>query len=130
VAVLDPDLPAHLLGAEDVPVKRSSEILDLFMPWTGLVVGVLALSIAHQFGSDGMFDDCISTSPGPLLIVSALMIAATLAGSFASWTVYRKGAEAPARKVIAVISIGTSAIFVLAMLLPMIAALVIPPCFQ
>jgi hypothetical protein len=58
------------------------------------------------------------------------MIAAALAGGFASWTVFRKDAEPPARKVIAAISLGTSAFFILAMLLPVIAALVIPPCFQ
>lgn len=111
-------------------MKRSSEFVDLFMPWTGLVVGVVALSIAHQFGSDGMFDNCAATGPGPLMVVSALMIAAALAGAFASWTVFRKEAEPPARKVIAAISLGTSAFFILAMLLPIVAALVIPPCFQ
>jgi len=111
-------------------VKATSAIADLFMPWAGLVLGVLALSVAHQFGSDGMFDSCVTFAPGPLLLVSALMIVVALAGCFASWTVFRKEAEPPARKVIAFISIGSSAFFTVAMLLPMVAALVIPPCFQ
>ncbi len=111
-------------------MKRSSKLVDLLMPWAGLITGVLALSVAHQFGSDGVFDDCLAFSPGPLLTVSAVMVAATLAGGFASWLVFRNDAEAPARKVVAVISLGASALFVLAMILPMIAAVVIPPCFQ
>jgi hypothetical protein len=109
-------------------VKR--EAVDLMMPWAGLVIGVVALGVAHQFGSDGTFDHCLSISPGPLLGVSALAIAATLAGAFASWTVFRNDSEAPARKVVAVISIGSATFFVVAMILPIIAALVIPPCFQ
>lgn len=111
-------------------MKRSREILDLFVPWVGLIVGVTALSIAHQYGSDGMFDDCMATGRGPLFVVSILAIAATIAGAVVSWRVYNKPAEAPSRKVIAVISVGASALFVLAITLAVIAALLIPPCFQ
>jgi enoyl-[acyl-carrier-protein] reductase (NADH) len=111
-----------------VPVRR--EAVDLAMPWAGLVVGVIAFGVAHQFGSDGTFAHCLSISPGPLLTVSALAIVATIAGAFASWTVFRNEAEAPARKVVAIISIGSAAFFVLAMILPIVAALVIPRCFQ
>jgi CHASE2 domain-containing sensor protein len=111
-------------------MKRSSEFADLFMPWAGLVTGVVALGIAHQFGSDGVFDHCLSVSPVPLIGVCLLAIAATFAGGFASWRILRSDSEAPARKVIAVVSVGSAALFVLAMILPIIAALVIPPCFQ
>lgn len=111
-------------------MKRSKELADLIMPWTGLVLGFVALAIAHQFGSDGTFDHCDSVSPGPLLVVSVVAIAAALAGAFLSWTVFRKEAESPARKIIAVISIGSSGFFILAMIFPVVAALVIPPCYQ
>jgi hypothetical protein len=111
-------------------MSRSGELADLFMPWAGLVTGVLAAGIDHQFGSQGVFDDCLAVSPVPLLIVSLLAIAATLGGAFLSWRVFRKRAEAPARKVVAAVSVGSSALFVFAIILPMIAALMIPPCFQ
>ncbi len=111
-------------------MKRSSEIADLAMPWAGLVIGLAALIIAHQFGSDGMFDHCLSVSPGPLLVISALAILATIGGAFLSWRVFNKDAEGQARKVIAAVSVGASALFLYAMILPMIASLVIPPCFQ
>ena len=111
-------------------MKRPEEARGLLAPWAGLMTGVVALSIAHQFGSDGTFDDCLAVSPVPLMIVSVLMICATLAGAFVSWRVFRKEADAPARKVVASISIGASVFFVLAMILPMIAALMFPPCFQ
>ena len=105
-------------------------IADLMMPWAGLTIGVVAIAVAHQFGSDGMFDHCIAVSPGPLLIVSALAILATVGGAFASWRVFRKNEEAPARKIIALVSVGSAGFFIIAMILPIIAALLIPPCFQ
>lgn len=111
-------------------MKRSSEVADLLRPWAGLMVGLIALGIAHQYGSDGIFDDCAAISPGPLLIVSTLAVAAAAGGAFLSWPVFSSDSEAPARKVVAAISIGTSALFILAMILPMVAAVVIPPCFQ
>ena len=111
-------------------MKRHSEVVDLFVPWSGLVIGLIALSVAHQFGSDGTFDHCRSISPIPLSIVSILAIAATVAGAFASWGVFSKEAETPTRKIIAAISMGTSAFFILAMIFPIIAAWVIPSCFQ
>lgn len=111
-------------------MKRSQEFADLTMPWTGLITGGIAFSIAHQFGSDGTFDHCESISPVPLIIVSLLAIASTVLGAFLSWTVFRKEAEPQARKVIAAISMGSAALFILAMIFPIIAALVIPPCYQ
>ena len=111
-------------------MKRSDEFADLMTPWAGLLIGMTALAISHQFGSDGTFDHCRSISPGPLLVVSLLAIAATFCGAFLSWTVFRKEAETQARKIIAAVSMGSSAFFILAMILPIVAALMIPPCFQ
>ena len=111
-------------------MKRSQQFIDLVLPWAGLAIGVAALSVAHQFGSDGTFDHCLSNSPEPVLLVAAIAILVTLGGAFASWTVFRDESEAPARKVVAVVSIGSALLFVLAMILPVIAALMIPPCFQ
>jgi CHASE2 domain-containing sensor protein len=111
-------------------VKRSSEFADLMMPWAGLLTAFVALAVAHQFGSEGMFDHCVSVSPVPLTIVSLLAIAAAVVGGLISWRVFRNESEAPARKVIAVISAGCALLFCIAMILPIIAAMVIPPCFQ
>jgi hypothetical protein len=110
-------------------VKRG-EFADLFMPWAGLATGVVAAGFAHQFGSEGVFQHCLSFSPGPLIAVSLIMVAATVVAGLTSWRVLRKDSEAPARKVVAVISVGSAALFVFAMIIPVIAAFMIPPCFQ
>jgi len=110
-------------------MKRSRQLVEGFAPWAGLVVGLIALAIVHQYGSEGVFNDCQAASPGPLLVVAFLGLLACAASAFASWRGMR-GSDSDSRRVIAVISIGSALLFVFAILLAMIAALVLPPCFQ
>ncbi len=111
-------------------MKRGGEIRALFMPWTGLVAAVIGGGLAHQYGSEGAFDNCRAISPVPLLIVSLLCLVLIAAGGLESWRVVRADSETPARKIVAVVSVGMIPLFVIAVLLPMVASLVLPPCFQ
>lgn len=106
------------------------ETRDLLMPWAGLVCGIVGAGIVHQFGSEGTFDRCDIISPVPLLIVAVLGFALTAAGGLASWSVLRADAETQVRKLVAIISLGMVGLFCFAILLPAIASLVLPPCFQ
>ena len=103
---------------------------EQFMPWAGLIAGTIAAGVAHQFGSDGSFDQCQVISPVPLLIVSAIGLVAAIAGLIASLRVVRDQSQGAARQVIAVVSVGAAALFAFAIILPMIASLVIPRCFE
>ena len=111
-------------------MKRRGEFTKQFMPWAGLATGILAAGVSHQFGAEGIFDDCAVISPIPILIVNALAIVVVAAGAFWSWPILRQDSETHARKVIAFISVGASALFFLAILLPTIASLIIPRCYQ
>jgi hypothetical protein len=108
--------------------SRWTRFKDAFAPWAGLAAGTVGAGFAHQTGSDGVFDECAS-SPGLVLVVCFIGIAITAAGAFASWGVYRTDTEGPARRLIATVSLGTAALLVLAMILPIIASLVIAPCY-
>jgi len=110
-------------------VKRDSSLKEAFMPWTGLAVGVLAAGFVHQFGSESTFDKCAVVAPGPILLVATVGLLICAVAGFVSWRSLR-GERDLARRVVAVISVGCAAVFGLAILLPMIAALVLPPCFQ
>ena len=109
-------------------MSRAHRILEGFLPWAGLVLGVLALAIVHQFGSDATFDDCLAASPGPVLLVGILGLVVCAVSGLASWRVTRRS-DSDARRVVGVISAGSAALFVFAILLAMIATLVLPPCF-
>ena len=111
-------------------MKRRGQFADSLLPWAGLGIGMIAAGVVHQFGSQGTFDHCRAISPIPLTIVALVgMIVTTVAGA-ASWRVLRGEDETPARKVVATVSVGSAALFVFSMILPAIASLVLPPCFQ
>ncbi len=111
-------------------MKPRERLADSLVPWAGLGVGIIAAAIVHQFGSQGTFDHCKPISPIPLIIVALVGIIVTTGAGVASWRVLRNGDETPARKVVATVSVGSAALFVFSMILPVIASLVLPPCFQ
>ena len=111
-------------------MKRSEGFRELFVPWAGLAVGLAAAGIAHQFGSEGAFDDCAAISPLPIILACLIGIAATAFAAFSSWRIVRDDKQGEARRVVAIVSVGAGALFVLSMVLPIIASLVLPPCFQ
>ena len=108
-------------------MSRARPLLDAMMPWAGLVVGIVGAGFVHQFGSEGVFNDCRAVSPAPLLIVALIGLLLCLAAGLASWRSVRS--DSGARRVIGVISAGSAALFAFAIILPMIAALLLPPCF-
>lgn len=107
-----------------------SGMCRLFQPWAGLIAAVLGAGIAHQFGSDGMFDDCQRVGPGPLQIVAIICMIVAFVGGWLSLPLLRSEAEGGARRVIAIISVGMAALAIFAIILPLIASLTLPPCFQ
>jgi uncharacterized membrane protein len=111
-------------------MKKGARVREQLMPWAGLVAGTLATGLAHQVGSDSVFNDCASASPVTVLIAALVGLAAVADGGLASWRVVKSRSEGPARRLVAIISVGVVALFVMAILLPLIASLVLPPCYR
>jgi hypothetical protein len=98
------------------------------MPWAGLVIGLIAAGFVHQFGSEGTFDHCETLAPAPAVIVAILGLVVTLAAGVLSW---RSGRTSDgARRVISTVSAGMALLFAFSIILPLIAASLIPSCFQ
>ena len=108
-------------------MSRRSAILSALMPWTGLLVGLPAFAFVHQFGSAGMFNDCSAVGSGPDWIVAIIGLVLCVFAGVASW---RSASEGEVRRVIAIISAGSAALFVFGILLALVASLMLPPCFQ
>jgi hypothetical protein len=111
-------------------MSKWSKVAGAFAPWAGLVVGLLALALVHQIGSEGTFNDCRANSPGPIIIIGLLGLLACSVSGLASWRDFRSGQAGATRRVIGAISVGCVALFAFAILLPMIASMMLPPCFQ
>jgi hypothetical protein len=109
-------------------MKRSAQLFEAFTPWAGLVVGLFAAGFVHQFGSESTFDHCEAMPPVPLIIVSVGGLLATLGSGLVSWQGIRTSDGT--RRTISIISVGMSALYAFAIILPGIAAMLIPRCFQ
>jgi hypothetical protein len=108
---------------------KADRIRDRFMPWGGLALGTLGGGLAHQIGAATTFQDCTVGSPLVVLLGIFIGLALIGLGAFASWRVFSAKGEAPPRRLIATVSLMAAVIFALAVILPAIAALVIPRCW-
>lgn len=102
---------------------------DRFRPWAGLALGTLGFFLSHQLGSDATFQDCVASSPWLVIVGTLAGLALIAVGALLSWRVYVSRAEAPARRLVAVVSLLSCALFTMAVVLPLIAALLIPQCW-
>jgi hypothetical protein len=111
-------------------VKTSERIRDGFMPWAGLALGTFGYFLAHQLGSDSTFQDCRVGSPWIVIVGTIVGLAIVATGALGSRTVFVNRSEGPARRLVAAVSLLACALFSLGIVLPFIAAMVIPPCWR
>jgi len=110
-------------------VKTSERIRDGFMPWAGLALGTLGYFLAHQIGGDATFQDCRVGSPWIVLVGTLIALGVIALGVLGSWRIYAAEGEAPARRLVAVVGLLACALYVIGVLLPLIAAMIIPRCW-
>jgi hypothetical protein len=106
-----------------------ARIRDGFMPWAGLALGTVGYFLAHQIGSDATFQDCRIGSPGIVVLGTLIGLAMIGLGVLGSWRVYAADRDAPARRLVALVGLIACALYVMGVVLPLIAALVIPRCW-
>jgi len=108
---------------------RTKSIRDGFMPWAGLALGTTGYFLAHQIGSDSTFQDCRVGSPWIVVVGTLIGLAVVGLGAFGSWAVYAADSETPARRLLAIVGLLACGLYTLGILLPFVAALIIPPCW-
>jgi hypothetical protein len=109
---------------------KADRIRERFMPWGGLALGTAGFFVAHQLGSSATFQDCRVGSPWIVIVGTIVGLALIVLGAMASWRVYGDRGEGPPRRTVALVSVMAAALFALAVLLPFIAALIIPGCWE
>lgn len=108
---------------------KTARIRDGFMPWAGLALGTVGFFLAHQLGSDSTFQDCRVGSPWIVILGTIVGLSLVAAGALGSWRVYASRAEVTPRRLVAVVSVMTCALYAIGIILPLIAAMVIPRCW-
>jgi hypothetical protein len=110
-------------------VTRLQRFRAQFAPWSGLAAGTVAAGIMHQAGSESVFNDCAVASPVPVLLIGLASFIVVIGAAFVSWRVACSDGEGQSRRLIGFVSVGVSALFLIAIVLPMLASLVLPRCF-
>ena len=105
---------------------KTARVRDRFMPWAGLAFGTIGFFLAQQVGSEATFENCRVGSPGLVIAGAILGLGILGIGALVSWPIFRAAREERTRWVIAAISLMSAALFALAIVLPFVAALVIP----
>ena len=108
---------------------KTKSIRDGFMPWAGLALGTTGYFLAHQIGSDATFQDCRVGSPWIVIVGTIIGLAVVGLGAFGSRGVYSADNEAPTRRLVAVVGLMACALYALGIILPFVAALIIPRCW-
>jgi hypothetical protein len=109
---------------------KTERLRDRFTPWAGLALGTVGFFLAHQVGSDSTFENCRIGSPWVVILGTILGLGIIAIGALASWPIFRSDREERTRRTIAAISLMSAALFALAVVLPLVAALVIPRCWE
>ena len=108
---------------------KAERIRDGLMPWAGLALGTTGYFLSHQVGGDSTFQDCSVGSPWIVLASTLIALAVIGLGALGSWRVFAAEAETPARRLVAVVGLLACSLYVIGVVLPLIAALVIPRCW-
>jgi hypothetical protein len=107
----------------------TERIRDRFMPWSALALGTTGFFLAHQIGSDSVFQDCAFSSPLMVVVGTVVGLVVIALGAFGSWGVYANDSETAARKLVAIVGLMACALYALGVILPLVASLVIPQCW-
>jgi len=99
------------------------------MPWAGLALGTTGYFLVHQVGSDSTFQDCRVGSPLIVVIAALIGLCIVAVGGLGSFRVFHSVDEGPSRRLVAAVSLLASALFMIAIILPVIASLIIPRCW-
>lgn len=109
-------------------MRRAEAALELW-PWGGLIGAGAAWFGAHQIGSDGVFYDCYRGTGLVLVVGVAALLLAAVSG-LASYRRWRRPGATEARRFIAMIAWLFAILLSLAILLPTVAALILPECLS
>lgn len=103
-------------------------ILGHLLPWLGLAGGAIGWTLAHQIGSNTIFDDCRTGDAPFVLLVGFAGLAIAAAGGIVSFGLWRRGDASEGRRFVALISALLAALATFAIILQSVAALILPDC--
>jgi hypothetical protein len=102
--------------------------LEHMAPWLGLLGAGFGWGLAHQLGSNSVFDDCRTGTPLFIVAVSLVALLIALAGGYFSWDIWHRGKETEGRRFLGLLGTLLTAIASFAIVLQAVSSLIIPRC--
>lgn len=104
-----------------------TDILRRPQPFLGLLLVAAGWALSHQFGSDGVFDDCTSRGGGYVVLVSITGLFLIGAGGLYAFSARRSPRES-GRGFLGIVTGLLSLVAAFAVILQIAAGLILPPC--
>ncbi len=103
--------------------------LEHLAPWLGLVGAAAGWFLAHQAGSNSVFDDCRVGESWFVVAVNLAGLVLAVAGGFFSWDVCRQDErETEGRRFLGLLGALLAALAVFAIVLQGVSGLILPRC--
>lgn len=99
-------------------------------PFLGILLAAGGWALAHQAGSDSVFDGCYSRGGGFVVLVSLLGLALVATGGLYCLGAWRRGRPQGGRTLLGLIGALLALLAGLAILLQIAAGLILPACFS
>ena len=103
------------------------DLLKRPQPFIGLLLAGAGWALAHQVGSDSVFDDCTTRGGGFVVLVSLIGLAITVVGGVYGMRSWRRP-EDSGRSFLGLIAGLLALLLGFALALQIAAGLVLPPC--
>lgn len=100
------------------------------LPFVGILLVIAGWALAHQLGSNAVFDGCASRGGAFVVLVSLGGLAIVALGGALSRGAWRRGAEKTGRSMLGQIGALFALLAGLAIVLQIAAAFIVPSCFS
>ena len=104
----------------------SSAILSKPQPLLGMLLVAVGWAVSHQWGSNGVFDDCAGTGGVGVVLTSLLGLVLVGFGALYSFAAGRSGGTG--RRFLGLLGALLASIAAFAIVLQIAAGLILPPC--
>ncbi len=102
--------------------------IEHLAPWLGMVGAAMGWILAHQLGSNTVFDDCRVGDGGFVLMTGLLGLSFVIGGGYFSWDVWRRAEETEGRRFIGLLGFLLALLTGFAIILQTASGLKLPAC--
>ena len=103
-----------------------SDLVARSQPLVGIVLVAAGWALSHQWGSNSVFDDCVSS--GGVVVVIASLFGLLIVGIGGLYSLQARGSKGSGRRFLGTMGALLALLAAFAIVLQIAAGLILPPC--